>query len=246
MKKLCLSLLFLFICLPIFANTTLVISTGEWPPYTSEKDPNARVIQTIVEEAFKLEDIDVVYRYFPWKRALKTAKELGVDGSLPWSKSTQREKVFYYSKQPIIKTKTVFFYLKSLDFKWEKFDDLKQYRIGSSIGYKVSNILIEKKLNVELVPKEEQNFKKLLAGRIDITPSSFFVGYYIINKLFPRDKAFAFTNDTKKVLPQSGVHFILSKKHPKAKEIIQKFDRGFEKLIQLGRYKKIVTESISK
>jgi len=45
------------------ASETITISTGEWAPYTSQNDPNGKVAETIVREAFKLEGIDVKYSY---------------------------------------------------------------------------------------------------------------------------------------------------------------------------------------
>jgi len=246
MRKLFTLLLLVLLSISGYAKETLILSTGEWAPYTSQKDPSARVIQTIVTETFKLVNIDVLYKYYPWKRSLRYAEEFEVDGSIPWSKSSEREKVFYYSKEPIIITRTVFFHLKSLDFKWDTFEDLKRYRIGGNIGYRSTDVLKKNDLKVELVAKEEQNFRKLLANRIDITPSSFFVGYYIINNLFPKSKALTFTNTTKQLLPENGVHIVIPKKHPRGKEIMKIFDEAFEKLVNSGKYDKIIDEFVSK
>ncbi|OUR71302.1 hypothetical protein A9Q76_05775 [Arcobacter sp. 31_11_sub10_T18] len=246
MSQLFSSLFLILLTISGYAKETLILSTGEWAPYTSQKDTSARVIQTIVTQSFKLANIDVLYKYYPWKRSLRNAENVEVDGSLPWSKSSEREEVFYYSKEPIIITRTVFFHLKSLDFKWDTFEDLKKYRIGGNIGYRSTDVLKRNDLKVELVAKEEQNFRKLLANRIDITPSSFFVGYYIINNLFPKSKAMTFTNTTKQLLPENGVHLVISKKHPKAKELMRIFDETFSKLVKSGMYDKIIDDSISK
>jgi len=246
MKKLFTSLLFLLLVISGYAKETLILSTGEWAPYTSQKDPSARVVQTIITETFRLANIDVLYKYYPWKRALRNAEDVEVDGSLPWSKSSAREEIFHYSKEPIVITRTVFFHLKSLDFKWDTFEDLKKYRIGGNLGYRSTDVLKTNNLKLELVANEEQNYRKMLAGRIDITPSSFFVGYYIINKLFPKSKAMTFTNTTKQLLPENGVHLVIPKKHPKGKELMKIFDEAFSKLVHSGMYDKIIDNSISK
>ena len=143
-------------------------------------------------------------------------------------------------------TRTVFFHLKSLDFKWETLEDLKNYRIGGNLENRSTDVLTQNNIKIELVPSEEQNFKKLLAGRIDATPSSIFVGYYIINKLFPKSKAMIFTNTTKQLLPENGVYLLIPKKHPKAKELIDIFDKAFDKLVKSGMYDKLVDDSITK
>jgi polar amino acid transport system substrate-binding protein len=235
-------LLFFIFSISASASQTLNFSTGEWPPYTSEKDPHARVLQTIVTEVYKLANIDVLYHYYPWKRALRSANEFEVEGTLPWSWSAKREEIYYYSKQPIIMTRTVFFHLKSQEVKWDTFEDLKKYTIGGNLGYRSTDVLLENNIDLELVETEPQNFKKLLRGRIDLTPSSLFVGYYIINNLFSKSKALLFTNTTKQLLPENGVHLLIPKNHPRGKEIINTFDREFENLVKSGMYDKIIDD----
>jgi len=230
----------------LLANEVINLSTGEWAPYTSQEDLKGQVAQTIVTEALKLENIDVVYKYYPWKRAYKIALDVDVDGTIPWFKTPERETEFYYSKQTIIRTKTVFFHLKNLDFDWKNYDDLKKYNIGGTLGFKAAKLLKDKGLKVELVATEEQNFRKLLTGKIDLTTASFLVGYNIINKTFDAGKAIVFTNHPKQVYPETGAYLLVSKKHPRGQELIDKFDRGLKKLILSGRYVKIIKESIRK
>lgn len=102
--------------------------------------------------------------------------------------------------------------------------------------------MLENNIDLELVETEPQNFKKLLRGRIDLTPSSLFVGYYIINNLFSKSKALLFTNTTKQLLPENGVHLLIPKNHPRGKEIINTFDREFENLVKSGMYDKIIDD----
>ncbi|RDX35186.1 hypothetical protein DZA35_00740 [Arcobacter sp. HD9-500m-PIT-SAG03] len=147
---------------------------------------------------------------------------------------------FYYSKQAVIRSRVVFFHLKSLDFKWENYKDLNQYTIGVTSGYKSSILLKEKQLNISLASTEEENYKKILNKEIDITASSILVGYDIINKIFSKEQTKLFTHDQKQVFPETGAHLLISKKHPRAKELINTFDQGLKKLIKSGRYEQII------
>jgi len=246
MRKLMTSFLFILLTVSVYAKETLVFSTGEWAPYTSQKDPNGRVLQTIVTQTFKLADIEVLYKYYPWKRTYKVALDLEVDGTVAWFKKKEREESFYFSKNPLVNIKTVVFHLKSFDFDWKDFDDLKKYKIGGNLGYTSTQVLLDRNIEVEIVRTEEQNFKKLLLRRIDITPTSFFAGYYLINKLFSRDKAMLFTNHTKQVVPQSGIYFLIPKKHPKGKELMDIFNKAHDKLIKSGKHDQIIDDFISK
>ncbi|NQY93487.1 MAG: transporter substrate-binding domain-containing protein [Campylobacteraceae bacterium] len=240
MNKLILFSLLLFLSLNLLARQSITLSTGEWAPYTSQHDPKGRIAQIIVSEAFLLENMHVKYLYFPWEKALKAAKELQVDVTMPWYKTNERKEEYYYSKQAIIRTRIVFFHLKTLDFKWKSYKDLKQYTIGATREYRSTILLKEKQLNISLVSDEVENYKNILNKKIDITASSILVGYDIINKTFSKKQRNLFTYDQKPVFPETGTHLLISKKHPRAKELINAFDQGLKKLIKSGRYEEII------
>jgi len=236
----------IIICLKLTsANEIINLTTGEWPPYTSKNNLNERIAQKIVSEAFKLVGVDTKITYYPWKRAYKMAKELDVDATFPWERNEGREADFYFSKKAILSTRTVFFHLKSFNFQWENFEDLAKYKIGATEGYNTATVLKDNGLKMQMVFREVLNFKKLLRGRIDITPSSYFVGYNIINKNFSIEETSKFTNHTKLIYPEKGVFFLISKRHPYAKQLMEKFDRGLELLIQNGFYEKILENGVT-
>lgn len=225
------------------ANEVIKLSTGQWPPYTIENDDNGGVLQKIVNEALKEENIDVKYEFFSWEKAYKLAKEVEVDATIPWFKTKDREKDFLYSKNAITRTKTVFFHLKDLDFKWNKYEDLKNYKVGETSGFKTAKLLEAKGVNALMSLSEKESLQKVLSGEIDVTSVSYLVGYNIINKNFSASDAAKFTNHPKKVYPATGVYFLVSKKHPRAQELINKFDSGLKKLIKSGRYIKLIKEA---
>jgi len=234
-------LLFILLCSQaIFANEVVTLSTGEWAPYTSEKDPKGRIAQIIVTEAFHLENIDVQYNYYNWKKVLKVASELQVEATMPWYETPKRKEKFLYSKQAIIRSRIVFFHLKSLDFKWNNFEDLKSYTIGATVGYKSTKLFESKNLNTFLTQTEQENYTQMANTRVDITASSVLVGYDIINKTFPKERVSLFTHNEKNIFPETGAHLLISKKHPRGKELMKKFDDGLKKLIKSGRYGQII------
>jgi len=85
----------------------------------------------IVTEAFALEGIKVTYGFFPWKRAYLEAKRGLYDGSVVWSKNTDREAGFYFSNA-IFSDEKVLFHLKTFHFDWNTTEDLKEMEIGVS------------------------------------------------------------------------------------------------------------------
>jgi len=239
--------LLLLVSLNIYGKEDVVFFTvGEWVPFVSEKNKNGRIAQKIVSESMALEGITVKYRYVPWKRAFIEAQRVNSDGTFPWYVKEDRLLKFHYSKRSIISTKTVFFHLKTLNFQWDTFSDLNKYKVGGMLSFKTGQLLMKKGVKVELVPTILQNFKKMLKGRIDIAPSSKLVGLHILKNTFKPEIAKLFTYSEKEIFVESEKTYLLvSKKHPRGKELVDKLDRGILKLKASGRYQEILDEVIA-
>ena len=246
MKKIVLAIIFLTLTFSnVCANETIELAIGEWAPYTSEKDTNGKLAEALVTEAFKLENIDVVYKYFPWKRSFEGTKKGNYAGTFPWYGTDERKSDFYLVKEPVITAKTVFFHMKDVDFKWDTYEDLKKYKVGGTLGYSDTTLLQKNGINVDVAPNEKSNYKKLLAGRIDIVPSTMIVGYNIINNMFTPAKAALFTNHPKALI-NADMFMLISKKIPNGHELADKFGKGLKKLKESGRYDQITTDFLSK
>lgn len=219
----------------------IILTTGDYPPYTSESDSGARVLQQLVKEAYKSVDIDVDYVYYPWKRALEAVKSGSIVGTLPWFWSEERDKDFVFPKEPLVEESEVIFHRKDLDFDWNNYDDLKNYKVGATVGYISTKTLTDQGIKLDTVTDEDLNFKKLLAKRIDIYPTSFTVGYYIIHSTFPPYQAALFTNHPK-LIRKEKMYVLFSRKSPKGKEMADKLDIGLKTLKESGRYDEIFNE----
>ena len=91
-----------------------------------------------------------------------------------------------------------------------------------------------KTFEIDMVSHDEQNLKKLLAGRIDIFPQDPDVGYAQIRNNFPPEQVKRFTHHPKE-FENSTLHLIISKKSPNAKLFLDKFNAGFRKLKESGQ-----------
>ena len=168
-----------------------------------------------------------------------------VDGTALYVKTPKREKDFYYSDAVII-DKEVFFHLKSYKFDWNNIEDIKGISIGATIGYSYGGEFVKaersKKIYVERVPTDVQNFRKLLKNRIDICIIPLEAGYGVINQEFSQEKAELFTHHPHPLAVRTA-HLIFSKKVEKNKKLLALFNLGLKKLKQTGKYDKYVKES---
>lgn len=230
----------LFLYRPVTAET-VTIAVGEWPPYTSQVNPSAQLAQKVVTAAFLLEGVHVEYRYYPWKRAYVEVMQGHVDATFPWYRSKARSEAFLFNHEPLLHGQEVFFHLKSLDFHWNSFDDLKQYRVGGTLGFFDTSLLEQHGVTVDKVSSEEQNFEKMLRGRLDVYATTREVGYYLIHKLFSPAQAALFTHDPKP-LHEADAFVMFSRKIPQSEALISTLDRGLRRLKASGRYGEILSK----
>ena len=240
MKKILVILV--FVLMAVAFSKTIVLANGEWKPYLSKDLKHFGVASRVVTEAFKEAGYTVKYKWYgnSWKRAYRDAKTGKTDGTLVWSCTPEREKEMIYSKSAIISGKTdVVFYLKSKKVNFDKVSDLYKYKIGGVLGYtygsELDKAIKDGKIEMQRVNSDILNVKKLLKGRIDCFISSKAITKKLLEDNFTPDERSRITF-SKKPTRVVTYHLLLNK-NPKNKAIMEAFDKGFEKLVNDGRYK---------
>lgn len=236
------------ICLPhlVMAEEPVRLTNGEWPPYCSQTLKHHGLVSRIVTEAFAVEGIKVEYGFFPWKRALVNVEDGTWDGSPGWYYSEERAQYAYYS-DPMIDYHNVIFHLKSTPFDWKEVEDLKGIPIGGTrgnvYGKKIEDAKKSGKLTIEWVTEDEQNFKKLLAGRVQLVLMDLHVGYFLLHTKFTPEERSLITHHPKPTASAEPGHLILSKKVDRSKRLMDAFNRGLQRLKESGKYDQYIAES---
>lgn len=238
----CLIVVFLMNVTASAGETTVRLTNGEWPPYMSRELPDYGIGSRIVTEAFGIEGIKTGYEFLPRKRAFYEAdKGRDYNGSILWFSTPERQKNFYIS-DPVLDSKVVFFHLKEKHFEWNSVDDLKKYFIGGTLEYDYGPEfgMAEKKgiITVERVPSDEQNFAKLIYGRIDIFPLDIDAGLAIIKKMKPEDAARITFNP--RPLKEAPLCLILTKNMDSNRMLLEQFNRGLGRIRSSGLYDRII------
>ena len=224
---------------------TIRITSGEWEPFISQHIYQFGLDSHIITEAFKLEGIDIEWGFFPWQRSYENAKDNDEwDASCCWWPDDETKDEFLMS-DPITETSFVFYHLKSYKFKWDSFQDLKGIKVGATIKYhygnKFMNAIEAKTLNVQNAPKDEFNFRKLIAGRIEIFPNDPAVGNAQIRNNLSPEEANLITYSPKK-FGESTLHLIMNKNKKRSKYFLDKFNAGLNKLKASGQYQKMLKD----
>jgi len=227
------------------AELEISVATGDWAPFMSKKLKNYGFVTHIVTEAFSMEGVKVNYHFCPWPRAMSFTKLGRTIASSAWYMTEERAKDFYFS-DPLFLEQQVFFHLKETPFDWKNMTDLKGKRIGAMIGYfygeEFKKAEDSKQMTVDRISSDELNFKKLLAGRVNLIVTSLFVGKNILRNKFSTNLASKITYHPQSV-NDGPLHLIFCKnaKGLKWKAI---FNRGLAKLKSIGKLDQIYNNAL--
>lgn len=225
-------LLVLFVGVGAAAQTNQIgITTGEWPPYNGKNLPGEGYANAIVRAAFCEMGIEVRFEYFPWSRALKLASDGSWDASAIWAFSETRSRELYYSV-PIVEGQDVFYYRVGTDFDWQTLEDLRRWKLGGTIGYSypaLNDAAGKIVVPMERAPSDMLNFRKLLAGRIEVFVADRRVGEYLLTNAFTAAER-AKIRQHPRILSTIQYYLVFSKRGPHATFFLATFNEGIGRL----------------
>ncbi|MEJ2794102.1 transporter substrate-binding domain-containing protein [Iodobacter sp. LRB] len=224
------------------------LSNQEWAPYMGKDLAEFGILSKLVFEAFARENVQVSYEFYPNNRTLEVARKGILDGSFGWAISAERQKDLLYT-DPVLSATMVFFERINDRKPWKKLSDLKNNRIGVTLGnyYSDEFALLEKQkiLNTDRAADDLTGFRKLIVGHIDLFPIDIEVGQYLLQHNFTPEKRAQITWQ-KQSFWLAPMHVVIWNKHPRGKELIDRFNSGLKKLKASGDFQKIVDETRSK
>jgi polar amino acid transport system substrate-binding protein len=225
----------------VSAEEIITVSTLEYHPWTGKNLKYNGFVNHVVTEAFKRRGYTVRFTYLPWKRAVTETKDGKYAALSYFYFSKDREKEFYLS-DPISEEKIVFFHLKSKPIKdWKTLEDLNDYRFGATREYtytkKFWDLAKTRRLMVDVTHSDIQNFKKLLAGRIDIFPSGLVNGSRILQKEFEISKLNLISYHPKPLSRTTG-HLAFLRSRNNSENLLRIFNQGLAELKKEGLYNK--------
>ncbi len=228
------------------AQDTIRLTTGKWQPFTSKSAPHYGFASHIVTEAFALVGVEVEYGFFPWKRAMKLARDGKWDGSAIWYDTEERRADFFYS-DPVVPTTMVFFHLKSYQFDWDEFEDLEDVRVGGTSEYSYGTAFDAAEhagdFRTHRAISDEVGLTNLLKGRIDVFPGELLVTYEQIRDTFSKEDGALFTHHPKHI-SKTPLYLLLSKEVPDSDEMRDRFNEGLGMLQESGRYDQILADGM--
>lgn len=230
---------------PVFciqASGKVRLATGHWPPYFDESANNGGMLAELITKAYATQGLSTHFTFLPWSRALMLAKSDQFDGTAAWSCVEERSDDFLYSFG-VLPYHYVFFHRRSLEFDWVSYEGLKEMSVGVTQDYSYNqmfeNLADQGIVSTEMTASDETNFRKLLAGRIDLFPMDPLVGMSMIKQWIAPEEAEELTFYPKP-FSRSYYHVLFSHTNPRGELLRQRLDKGLRILWSSGEFDAIV------
>lgn len=215
----------------------LSVSAGEWPPFLGEKLPGQGSAALLISDLFAQAGYRVSFHFLPWARAYHDTAAGRYDATAIWMFAAPRLNDYLYS-DAVLEEQFVLFHLKKQPLVWQTLADLKNLQLGGGLGYSYGpafdQALANGELTVTRVNTTEQNFRRLIAGRIDAFAEEIQVGYHVLQSL-PADVAEQITHHPTPLLRNQS--FLLFPKQTAASEKLKTaFNQQLAIMKKSGRY----------
>ncbi|WP_338669505.1 substrate-binding periplasmic protein [Pseudodesulfovibrio methanolicus] len=223
---------------------SIVLTSGEWPPFYSASLPGGGFANRVVRESFALEGITVDFQFLPWRRALETAAQGPAVGSAGWLPMEERRKRFLFS-DPVFESARVFFHRRDVPFTWHTLEDVRDLRVGITLGsaeeFPFEEVLARGKGKLDVVGSYVAGMKMLIAGRVDVYACNKAVGLFILANRIDDGDADQVACNPRPIFTETN-HLLLSRRLPFAEALMERFNAGLRALRRSGRYDRIRQE----
>lgn len=213
-----------------FATDTVVLATLDWGPYIGRALPENGYVAAVAREAFARNGYDIDLKFNKWTRSVGLAKRGEVDGYLP---EYYADNILEYAtfSLPFPGGPIGFFKMKKDTVQFNSLEDLIGYRIGVVKGYvNTREFDTADFLDKDSVADDLANFKKLIAGRIDLVVADKFVGFHILHGAMPEEAPkIEFMENT---LGTNRLYICISKQSENHGALLEAVNKG---LAEMGR-----------
>lgn len=155
--------------LPASSAEIWKITSLDWQPFSGKALPEGGAGIAVLRAALKAEGIELAVEFYPWTRAIQTAKKPTYAGVYPsWPEEVAPG---FTASAVLFKSPVGFVEPKSKPLVWTKLDDLKGMKIGIVQDYgntpEFMALVKSGVIGTESVTSDMLNIKKVAGGRLD-------------------------------------------------------------------------------
>ena len=169
--------------LPLLAlqANALTLTTEEYPPLNFSTDGGKTITglsTDVMREVVKRTGIKATFGLYPWQRAYKEAQDDKDTCVYSTTRTEAREKLFKWVG-PLAPSTWILYAKADSTISLKTLDEAKKFKVGGYQGDAKAAFLKEKGFTLDEAMNDEQNIKKLDAGRIELWAATSGVGPWL-------------------------------------------------------------------
>ena len=220
------------------AKETVLIGTGEFPPFTTEITDDNGCANQIIRAAFEAEGIEIELKFVPWPRTLHLLSNGLVDALSYSMDNVDRRNRYIFPTYPITNEVYRFIYRADRPFSWSSYEDLAEVTLVRSSEYAYSGEFLNsiERIGVKTIDviSEEMILQMILRNRGDVGIINEKTYDEYAQSLSPEERE-SLVEDEKPAIENKGF-LVFSRTDPEESlRLARAFDRGYEKIRRLPR-----------
>lgn len=222
------------------------LSTGDdYPPFATKTEADGGAAVALVNAVFAELKLPTALTVEPWSRGKTRTLESQIDGTFPYVPTPERLEQFRYSR-PLASIKIRLFTRAGTPLAGLPMVLVTGHTLCIARGTAPSapsRRLLENN-QVTLVDSSDVAtcLKLLLARRVDIVQTHEQIAYRLLREMGqPVESIAPIGGDDPRSFEETGLHLIVSRKHPQGEALIETFDKGLSMLRENGRFAEILS-----
>ncbi|MHA6494997.1 substrate-binding periplasmic protein [Pseudomonas borbori] len=217
---------------------TLRLVANPWPPFNDQNLLNNGVASDLVDTALTRAGYRTRYAEVPWERAVRGLQRADYDVLINAWYAEDRTGFGYFS-EPYLINRIRFLQRRGMGIQFDSLTDLYPHAIAVIRGYAYSDAFsADSQLQKVGVGSFESAARMVHARRVQLTLEDELVARYHLNR------ELSSIRDELEFLPQplseNGLRILISRQHPKHREIAEAFNEAIAAMQADGSYAEIV------
>lgn len=235
-------LLVLLSCLvtSAWAEVIRIGAEDDWYPYTAYRDGRVQGMSAdILREAFAATGQAVELLAYPYARCMEMARSGALVACFNTSPDARIRADFQLPQQPLFSDDILLWARHDQAEAITDFSRLDGKRVAVTLGYEYGPVL-DQHMGIQRIPvrRDLNGFLMLQRQRVDFTAA--YRG--TARALFAEHPELAGQFAPVALLHRPQLYLSVSRRHPQAAEVLERFDRGMQQLHRSGRYGQILRD----
>ena len=230
----------LLLCTSVLAEPVRLVTGDDYAPFTGKALPAGGMLTQVVRGAFQYAQLPSSLDWQPWNRGYLKTLRGDYDATFPYVRTPQREELFLYS-EPLFTAEQHIFSRAGEVIELTDVASMQGRRLCYPLGWQppaAIQQLVEQGVLRRHSPLGLQECARLLLlERDDLFIADRNLGDSALRTAGADPEQF---HRSRTPFQSNTLHVIVSRQHPRAAELIERFNRGLEALKARGEYEQLI------